>query len=1136
LLTLNPTDHWRKKRASPGSPFFFTRYATIYSGQSPPFIQDANTTSKKPLVLFLDALDQLSDNDNAHRLAWLPVELPPNVKLVVSILEGDLLNGLRHRLPVSSWIQLTAMNQTNGKSLLDNWLKASSRTLTDEQSKHILDRFINCGGLPLYLKLAFEEAKYWHSYDDLHGLSEDIPGIIRDLFGRLEQESDHGKVLVSHSLGFLAASKNGLSEEELVDVLSQDIDIYSWFIETTHHIPQDFVNAIVEYLGPNNSENIPVIELEEEKREKAEKWFNDYFKSKKENLKEIIRAILEKNKGPHLPDVIWSRLYFDLEPYLIERKVENTILLTLYHPTTFGKVIADKYLSGDGKTNRHHSLSEYFYNLPLRFHQPNMTARVNLRKITELPYQLALAGKIDEENLITLLSDLDFIDAKCREEKVFELIEDLDRSKGEYPQTQLSPIRKAVMQALKAIIEKPDLTLQTIYNYLFWYSPLSPVIEKSLLRAKELLDKKNYWIRSLAPLPDRSQGINWKINYKICSTIQSLSSDCSYIAISDEQKGEVFFHSLSYGKPEKRVEPLGPVKGIALSENPRRLAWIDQADTIHMSENQISDKKLPIRVRRGDYNLLYHPKGCIFFINSDSKLVYWDIASKKTVELVDNIFSPLTVLKFIDNGNFVLVAAGNNRSTIFIIQLKDSNWELFSSLSQDVEVVDLDYQIEKQNLIILKKDRCIRIINLSDRQKITEIFYERSDSSKVIGAPACCAVGKNELDSKVYFSTNQGQVGIWDWEKGKIEPFAKCFNIFEPESFCYLSVMSETDQVFYSTSCSGALLSQQPHETTSQFHESEVLDCTITANNMVVSVGKQDNKLKWFNINGLSLYKEILIQDVSVLRTYGNGDQVIIGNHLGEVWIQSPAIDPTLQGRFKVFDCSIKDIFSNKVNTAFVANDKGQVVFYDFVNMTRKIYQHRSMTGDMIKLLPANVNGLFWSLIREVAEPKVSLFSKIIWRITLTDITPTYGADDYANLKLVKESGIDRIYHSRIHLSDIAVSQDGDTICLVRAELEGDVGIKLLRKENHGWSTFRQAGGLFSKASKASFVGEKDQWLVVLIQNHPWLTILDITDQLKPIAFVDLPLEVNCLVTSNNNIILGCKSGEILSYYIETRK
>jgi hypothetical protein len=43
LLTLNPTDHWRKKRASPGSPFFFTRYATIYSGQSPPFIQDANS-------------------------------------------------------------------------------------------------------------------------------------------------------------------------------------------------------------------------------------------------------------------------------------------------------------------------------------------------------------------------------------------------------------------------------------------------------------------------------------------------------------------------------------------------------------------------------------------------------------------------------------------------------------------------------------------------------------------------------------------------------------------------------------------------------------------------------------------------------------------------------------------------------------------------------------------------------------------------------------------------------------------------------------------------------------------------------------------------------------------------------------
>ena len=43
-------------------------------------------TPEKPLMLFLDSLDQLSGADGAHQLAWLPIALPPHVKVVVSTL------------------------------------------------------------------------------------------------------------------------------------------------------------------------------------------------------------------------------------------------------------------------------------------------------------------------------------------------------------------------------------------------------------------------------------------------------------------------------------------------------------------------------------------------------------------------------------------------------------------------------------------------------------------------------------------------------------------------------------------------------------------------------------------------------------------------------------------------------------------------------------------------------------------------------------------------------------------------------------------------------------------------------------------------------------------------------------------
>lgn len=45
-------------------------------------------TEARPIVLFFDALDQLSDADNAKALVWLPRQLPPHARVVVSALEG----------------------------------------------------------------------------------------------------------------------------------------------------------------------------------------------------------------------------------------------------------------------------------------------------------------------------------------------------------------------------------------------------------------------------------------------------------------------------------------------------------------------------------------------------------------------------------------------------------------------------------------------------------------------------------------------------------------------------------------------------------------------------------------------------------------------------------------------------------------------------------------------------------------------------------------------------------------------------------------------------------------------------------------------------------------------------------------
>ena len=122
-------------------------------------------------VILLDALDQLSPTDNAHSLNWLPGQLPTNVRIVASVLDregesGACLRTARAKLPEESLIDLEPMTLDQGAELLDKWLSDARRTLQLAQRDDILQKFASCP-MPLYLKVAFEEARNWRPYDGL---------------------------------------------------------------------------------------------------------------------------------------------------------------------------------------------------------------------------------------------------------------------------------------------------------------------------------------------------------------------------------------------------------------------------------------------------------------------------------------------------------------------------------------------------------------------------------------------------------------------------------------------------------------------------------------------------------------------------------------------------------------------------------------------------------------------------------------------------------------------------------------------------------------------------------------------------------------------------------------------------------
>jgi len=361
-------------------------------------------TPEKKLIIFIDALDQLYQRNPDRNLSWVPPELPVNVRLVVTSLPGECLTILQSKLSASSLLELEPMPAGEAQVLLDLWLKNAGRTLQEAQQNVVLRGFESCG-LPLYLRLAFEEARKWRSFDSPVNLNPGIPGIIRNLFTRLSREANHGKLFLTRSLSYLAASKNGLAEDEMLDILSTD----------------------------------------------------------KETMTDFRRRFPKSPEADRLPVAVWSRLYADLEPYLAQLSADGASLLGFYH-RELREVVETDYLINENRKKCHTALARYFDNQPLKLGQKQF---MNLRKLSELPFQQAHGQRWDD--LETTLTDLEFLYSKTCTAIPHFLIEDYEEgfrtgSKSE----SLDMIVNAIRRSAHILSEDPTQLAGQIVNRLMF--------------------------------------------------------------------------------------------------------------------------------------------------------------------------------------------------------------------------------------------------------------------------------------------------------------------------------------------------------------------------------------------------------------------------------------------------------------------------------------------------------------------------------------------------------------------------------------------------------------------------------------------------------------------------------------------
>jgi len=364
----------------------------------------ALASAERPLLLFLDALDQLTPGQPARNLTWLPLELPEHVSVVVSTRpEQDIAPALQSRRVRE--VTLGGLRPEDGESLLDLWLASVGRRLQPHQHQEVLQKFAQSQGNPLYLKLAFEEARLWTSYQPREDLAVGVEAIIRkNMLGRLKHESKHGEMLVSRTLGYLAASRYGLAEDELVDLLSRDLQVYLWFFRQTYHLPPDLVDWAVRYLRERGQMAKDGAEAEQA----ALAWLRQEQEPAKPVV-EFLQEVLPRADGPRLPVVLWARLFSDLEPYLTERLVDGSTLLYFYH-RELGDVSEATFLAGEEAQDYHSKLADYF-----RFKaDPSGDGAWSggyVHGLSELPYHLTRARRWDEA--YATLTNFRFLEEKA---------------------------------------------------------------------------------------------------------------------------------------------------------------------------------------------------------------------------------------------------------------------------------------------------------------------------------------------------------------------------------------------------------------------------------------------------------------------------------------------------------------------------------------------------------------------------------------------------------------------------------------------------------------------------------------------------------------------------------------------------
>ncbi|XP_068157619.1 LOW QUALITY PROTEIN: NACHT and WD repeat domain-containing protein 2 [Drosophila tropicalis] len=336
-------------------------------------------SAAQPLTLYLDSVDQLTGTQDSNKVSWIPTRLPPHCKIIISCANEPANPTVSHEYHVlckmidveENFIEVTALGEELAINVIKMWMKTACRDLNNYQWRLVANAISKCS-LPIFVKLVFAEICRWRSYtrpQETH-LANTVMDSIMLLFERVEKQ--HGRILVFHALAYITASKSGLSESELEDLISLDDkvldDVYQYHMPPVRRIPPllwtRIRNDLPNYLSEREADGVNVMN-----------WYHRQFRdtAKERYFKNMNMAIYFHSMIADYYLGIWGG------------GVPKPFKFTEIQRHRFG--LADKEGSADRKVPIQ----------PLVFtSKDGLSKRFNLRKFGELPFHFVRSRRFKD--------------------------------------------------------------------------------------------------------------------------------------------------------------------------------------------------------------------------------------------------------------------------------------------------------------------------------------------------------------------------------------------------------------------------------------------------------------------------------------------------------------------------------------------------------------------------------------------------------------------------------------------------------------------------------------------------------------------------------------------------------------------